>query len=72
MKMKTISYVKMLLCCMAVAHPAAAQLGKPRGLDAEPAQQAVQQSQQQTQQPTLQLNQPQLGQNGQAPKIGQS
>ena len=64
MKMKTISYVKMLLCCMAVAHPATAQLGKPRGLDAEPAQP--------TPQPTLQLNQPQLGQNGQAPKIGQS
>lgn len=70
--MKTIFYMS-VLCGAALLPQAGAQLGKPRGLDSEPVQ-AVQQTAQpqQNQQPTLQLNQPQFGQGGQAPKIGQS
>lgn len=70
--MKTIFYMS-VLCGAALLPQAGAQLGKPRGLDSEPVR-AVQQTAQpqQNQQPTLQLNQPQFGQGGQAPKIGQS
>lgn len=69
--MKKILYTS-VLCGAMLAPQAEAQLGKPRGQNPGVEPQQVQQAAQQTQQPTLQLNQPQLGQNGQAPKIGQS